>query len=120
PALRRILSLDSDCNDDKAVPTPTFVSGPGCSPFKRGDAGSNPAGRTNVTNAFPLRLTAGCRTFNARSVVRIPEGEPNLSLCRFCGLIGRRAARGCGSFCQEMKGLAEGRDNFTVLPSAVR
>src|ERR1700730_13802810 len=30
------------------------------------------------TTAFPLRLTAGCRTLNATIVVRIHEGEPAL------------------------------------------
>src|SRR5215831_1021590 len=34
--------------------------------------------------AFPLRLTAGCRTLNARIVVRIHEGGANASKKRLC------------------------------------
>jgi hypothetical protein len=64
-------------------------SGPGCSPFKRGDAGSNPAGRTNSSFVqrywislgrrflLPVRpfTTSGCRCCHATAFCNCSEDD---------------------------------------------
>ena len=64
---------------------------------------------------FPLRLTAGYRTLNAKIVVRVHEGEPNLSFWQIGPVAGRSLRDNGRRFCQQIKRLTEGGDDFAVL-----
>src|ERR1700737_1208390 len=55
---------------------------------------------------FPLRLTAGCRTLNARIVVRIHEGEP---------ILGPPAGDRAPAYTLELTHVAVARDSFAYL-----
>jgi hypothetical protein len=60
------------------------------------------------------------RTLTPSILVRIQVPQPNLIFRQFGALSRLGAGSGSGRFRKHVKGLAEGRHHFTVLPSAVR